>query len=162
MAYTEKKSENNFERVQDARDNQERDSEAGFTLVEVLVTLVIIGLLTTVVVANVLPLIGDSSAKKAKADIAVLQQSLDRYYLDFYDYPDQSAGLEALTEAPAGVDEALYPQGGYIRTLPNDPWGNPYQYRYPGENGVVDIFSYGSDGEPGGEDAAADITNWSE
>lgn len=141
-------------------EKQETDKEAGFTLVEVLVTLVIIGLLTTVVVANVLPLIGDSSAKKAKADIAILQQSLDRYYLDFYDYPDQSAGLDALVEAPAGVDEALYPKGGYIRSLPNDPWGNEYQYRYPGENGTVDIFSYGSDGEPGGEDAATDITNW--
>jgi general secretion pathway protein G len=138
---------------------QEADKEAGFTLVEVLVTLVIIGLLTTVVVANVLPLIGDSSVKKAKADIAVLQQSLDRYYLDYYDYPEQSAGLEALVEAPAGVDEALYPKGGYIRSLPLDPWGNEYQYRYPGENSVVDIFSYGSDGEPGGEDAAADISN---
>lgn len=150
MADTKKKSEPN---------TPETDKEAGFTLVEVLVTLVIIGLLTTVVVANVLPLIGDSSVKKAKADIAVLQQSLDRYYLDYYDYPEQSAGLEALVEAPAGVDESLYPKGGYIRSLPMDPWGNEYQYRYPGENSLVDIFSYGSDGEPGGEDAAADISN---
>ena len=151
MAYVEKTP---------VTETQERDGEAGFTLVEVLVTLVIIGLLTTVVVANVLPLIGDSSVKKAKADIAVLQQSLDRYYLDFYDYPEQTAGLDALVKAPTGVDEALYPKGGYIRTLPNDPWGNAYQYRYPGEHGTVDIFSYGSDGEPGGEDGAADITNW--
>jgi len=131
--------------------------EAGFTLVEVLVTLVIIGLLTAVA-----PTLGKSSVQKAKTDIAILQQSLDRYYLDFYDYPEQAAGLKALVSAPAGVEESRYPQGGYIRSLPNDPWGNAYQYRYPGEYSVVDIFSYGSDGEPGGEGNAADITNWTE
>lgn len=140
----------------------DKKKEAGFTLVEVLVTLVIISLLTAVVVANVAPTLGKSSVQKAKTDIAILQQSLDRYYLDFYDYPEQSAGLKALVSAPAGVEEARYPQGGYIRSLPNDPWGNAYQYRYPGEYGVVDIFSFGSDGEPGGEGNAADITNWTE
>lgn len=143
-------------------DQDDTKKEAGFTLVEVLVTLVIIGLLTAVVVANVAPTLGKSSVQKAKTDIAILQQSLDRYYLDFYDYPEQSAGLKALVSAPAGVEDARYPQGGYIRSLPNDPWGNAYQYRYPGEYGVVDIFSFGSDGEPGGEGNAADITNWTE
>lgn len=145
---------------QQSEQESKTDKQAGFTLVEVLVTLVIIGLLTAVVVANVAPTLGKSSIQKAKTDIAILQQSLDRYYLDFYDYPEQSAGLKALVSAPAGADDARYPQGGYIRSLPNDPWGNAYQYRYPGENGVLDIFSYGSDGEPGGEGNAADITNW--
>ena len=134
--------------------------DEGFTLVEVLVTLVIIGLLTAVVVANVAPTLGKSSVQKAKTDIAVLTQSLDRYYLDYFDYPEQDAGLEALVKAPVGIDAARYPQGGYIRSLPADPWGNPYEYRYPGEFGVFDIFSYGSDGEPGGEGTAADVTSW--
>ena len=140
----------------------EKDKESGFTLVEVLVTLVIIGLLTAVVVANVAPTLGKSSVQKAKTDIAVLTQSLDRYYLDYYDYPDQTAGLQALVKAPAGLDATRFPKGGYIRSLPKDPWGNDYEYRYPGEHGVFDIFSYGADGEPGGEDIAADITSWDE
>lgn len=143
-------------------DLEKEKKESGFTLVEVLVTLVIIGLLTAVVVANVAPTLGKSSVQKAKTDIAVLTQSLDRYYLDYYDYPDQTAGLQALVKAPAGVDAARFPKGGYIRSLPKDPWGNDYEYRYPGEHGVFDIFSYGADGEPGGEDIAADITSWDE
>ena len=144
----------------EAQTEKNEPQDAGFTLVEVLVTLVIIGLLTAVVVANVAPTLGKSSVQKAKTDIAVLTQSLDRYYLDYFDYPEQDAGLEALVQAPPGVDAARYPQGGYIRSLPADPWGNAYEYRYPGEFGVFDILSYGSDGEPGGEGTAADITSW--
>lgn len=134
--------------------------EEGFTLVEVMVVLVIIGLLTTVVALNVGGIIGGASIKKAKGDIRIFEQALEMYHLDLFNYPEEEAGLEALTSAPSGVDEARYRQGGYIKILPLDPWGNPYVYRFPGENGVYDILSLGSDGEPGGEDQAADIVSW--
>ncbi len=137
-----------------------RENEEGFTLVEVMVTLVIIGLLTTFVVINVLPAQDKALVQKTKGDIRILEQALEMYRLDMFDYPEQDAGLEALKEMPSGADEARYRKGGYIKLLPNDPWGRPYIYRYPGENGVYDILSYGSDGEPGGEDQAADIVNW--
>ena len=134
--------------------------EEGFTLVEVMVTLVIIGLLTTFVVINVLPAQDKALVQKAKGDIRILEQALEMYRLDMFDYPEQDAGLDALKELPSGADEARYRKGRYIKLLPNDPWGRPYVYRYPGENGVYDIISYGSDGEPGGEDQAADVVSW--
>jgi len=79
--------------------------------------------------------------QKAKGDIRILEQALEMYRLDMFDYPEQEAGLEALKELPSGADEARYRKGGYIKLLPNDPWGRPYVYRYPGENGVYDIIS---------------------
>lgn len=139
---------------------EEQDNEAGFTLVEVMVTLVIIGLLTTFVVINVLPVQDRALAQKAKGDIKQIELALEQYRLDMFTYPEQSAGLEALRTLPAGANEARYRPGGYIKVLEKDPWGNDYNYRFPGEFGVVDVFSYGSDGEPGGEGTAADITNW--
>lgn len=137
-----------------------RAKEDGFTLVEIMVVLVIIALLTTVVVANVLPAQDRALVSKAKADIRILEQAMEMYRLDLFDYPEEDTGLEALKTPPSGVDEARYRRGGYIKLLPNDPWGRPYVYRYPGEFGVFDILSYGADGEPGGEDQAADIVNW--
>ena len=137
-----------------------QEKELGFTLVEVMVTLVIIGLLTTFVVINVLPAQDKALVQKAKGDIRILEQALEMYRLDMFDYPEQEAGLDALKELPSGADEVRYRKGGYIKLLPNDPWGRPYVYRYPGENGVYDIVSYGSDGEPGGENQAADIVSW--
>jgi len=139
---------------------KKRNNEDGFTLVEVMVTLVIIGLLTTFVVINVLPAQDKALVQKAKGDIRILEQALEMYRLDMFDYPEQDAGLEALQTLPNGVDAARYRKGGYIKLLPDDPWGRPYAYRYPGENGVYDILSYGSDGQPGGEDQAADIVSW--
>jgi len=123
-------------------------NEEGFTLVEVMVTLVIIGLLTTFVVLNVLPAQGKAQVQKAKGDISAIETALEMYSLDNFAYPSQQEGLEALMS------------GGYIKKMSMDPWGNPYEYRNPGENGVVDIFSLGADGEPGGEEQNADIGNW--
>jgi len=136
------------------------DKEDGFTLVEVMVVLVIIGLLTTFVVLNVLPAQDRALVEKTKADIRILEQALEMYRLDLFYYPEEDAGLQALVSVPSGVDEARYRRGGYVKLLPDDPWGRPYIYRYPGENGAYDILSYGSDGEPGGEDQAADIVSW--
>ena len=139
--------------------NKRAKKEDGFTLVEVMVTPVIIGLLTTFVVINVLPAQDRALTSKAKGDIRILENALELYRLDLFDYPEQEAGLEALANAPSGVDTARYQPGGYIKTLPTDPWGNPYVYNYPGDLAVYDIISYGSDGEPGGEGQAADISN---
>lgn len=122
----------------------------GFTLIELMVVIVIIGLLGTVVVLNVLPSQDRATVTKAQADIATLTQAAEMYRLDNNRYPDAGQGLQALVN-PTNRTQP------YIRNLPDDPWGNPYQYANPGRNGGIDIYSYGSDGAPGGEDLAADI-----
>lgn len=137
--------------------------EAGFTLTEVMVTVFIIGLLATVVLVNVLGNVDESRVQKAKTDIALLESSLDRYRLAMFDYPTVEQGLDALVAAPDSLaDPSRYPAEGFIKRLPLDPWGNPYQYEYPGQDGrVLDIYSLGADGQPGGEGLDADIGNWS-
>jgi general secretion pathway protein G len=133
----------------------------GFTLVELMVVIVIIGLLATVVAINVMPSQDRAMVEKARADIAVLEQALETYRLDNMVYPDTAQGLDALLRAPAGLARPeRYRRGGYIRRLPQDPWGNPYQYRQPGRQGAFDVFSFGADGVEGGEGDAADIGNW--
>lgn len=134
----------------------------GFTLVELMVVVVIIGLLATVVAINVLPSQDRAMIGKAKADIAVLEQAVETYRLDNLTFPDGQAGLNALVAAPAGLAQPeRYRQGGYIRRLPQDPWGNPYQYRQPSAHGgQFDVWSFGADGREGGEGNDADIGNW--
>jgi len=135
--------------------------ERGFTLVELMVVIVIIGLLTTVVVLNVFPARDQANIAKAKADIAILDQAVEMYRLDNLTYPATGDGLQALLAPPASLARpARYRQGGYIRKLPDDPWGNPYQYASPGRHGAFDIYSLGADGRPGGEKDDADIGNW--
>ena len=138
-----------------------RSREAGFTLVEMMVVIVILGLLATVVAINVLPSQDKAMKEKARADVSVLEQALESYRLDMFAFPPTEAGLQALVAPPAGVQVDRYREGGYIRRLPKDPWGNPYQYRAPGTRGAVDIFSFGADGREGGEGKDADIGNWS-
>ena len=144
-----------------ARDSAKRKRQ-GFTLVELMVVVVIIGLLATVVAINVLPSQDRAMIGKAKADIAVLEQAVETYRLDNLTFPDGQAGLNALVAAPAGLaNPDRYRQGGYIRRLPQDPWGNPYQYRQPSAHGgQFDIWSFGADGREGGEGNDADIGNW--
>ena len=127
----------------------------GFTLVELMVVIFIIGLLTTVVVINVLPSQGKAMVQKAKADIAILSQALETYRLDNLTYPDSAQGLTALVTPPVGAAGAR--TEGYIKKLPNDPWGRPYQYTLPGKSSAFDVFSLGADGAPGGQDDDADI-----
>ena len=147
--------------MRDKQDKNQTRKDDGFTLVEVMVVMVIIGLLATFVVLNVLPAQDKAMVQKARGDIAQLETAVEMYRLDMFDYPEESAGLQALVEVPAGIDNPeRYRPGGYIKRLQDDPWGRPYIYRYPGENGVIDIISYGSDGEPGGEGQAADIVSW--
>lgn len=131
--------------------------EDGFSLVELLVVIVIIGLLATVVMINVLPSQDKAMQGKAKADIATLSQAIEMYRLNTLRYPSASEGLNALLGGTSATPGAT---GGYIRKLPKDPWGNDYQYRQPGQHGAFDVYSLGSDGTEGGEGDAADLGSW--
>src|SRR5690606_18712659 len=129
-----------------------RRSEAGFSLVELMVVVFIMGLLATLIIVNVAPVGDRSRVTKAQADISNLENALEQYSLDLYSYPSTDQGLAALSSPPAGVDATLYRPGGYIRRVQEDPWGNPYQYTFPGtrSGGRFDVFSFGADGQPGG------------
>ncbi|WP_022672464.1 type II secretion system major pseudopilin GspG [Novosphingopyxis baekryungensis] len=146
-------------RVLTARHRRAKSPESnGFTLVELMVVIFIIGLLATVVIINVLPSQDRAMTTKAQADISILGQALEQYRLDNLTYPSGSDGLNALVSAPAGLAQpARYRRGGYIQRLPDDPWGRPYQYQNPGPDGGPAVFSLGADGAPGGEDENADI-----
>jgi len=134
---------------------------AGFTLVELMVVIFIIGLMATFVALNVLPSQDTAMVEKARADIRLIEQGLDMYKMDMLEYPATGEGLEALLELPAGAARAeRYRPGGYVKRLPEDPWGNPYQYVRPGERGEFDLYSLGADGRLGGEGKNADIGNW--
>ncbi|APO96433.1 type II secretion system major pseudopilin GspG [Xanthomonas vesicatoria] len=138
-----------------------RSGVRGFTLVELMVVIVIIGLLATVVMINVMPSQDRAMVEKARADVAVLEQALETYRLDNLTYPTTEQGLQALLNPPSGLTRPeRYRQGGYIRRLPEDPWGHAYQYRRPGRNGGFDVYSFGADGAEGGDADNADIGNW--
>ncbi|MEM8695340.1 MAG: type II secretion system major pseudopilin GspG [Pseudomonadota bacterium] len=142
---------------------EKRSNEEGFTLTELMVVLVILGLLATVVVINVLPAADQANQTKVRADISTLESALEQYRLDNMTYPRSEQGLQALLTPPSDLAQPQrYRSGGYIRRLPNDPWGNPYQYAMPGaqSGGPYDIFTHGADGQPGGEAENADIGNW--
>jgi general secretion pathway protein G len=126
-----------------------RSAEHGFTLVELMVVILIIGLLATVVIINVLPATDKAAETKAKADVSTLETAAEMYRLNKLAYPSAADGLQALARE------------GYVKRLPKDPWGNPYHYAAPGRDGrPFDIYSYGADGREGGEGKDADIGNW--
>ena len=133
-------------------------SQRGFTLLELLVVMVIIGLLAGYVAPKFFAHIGKSEVKVARAQIDSLEKALDSYRLDMGAYPNTEQGLAALVQRPA--NEARW-SGPYLKKgLPNDPWGRPYQYRQPGEHGDFDLLSYGKDGQAGGTGEAQDLVNW--
>jgi len=135
-----------------------RNRNAGFTLLELLVVLVILGLLAGYVAPKYFAQVGKSEVKVAQAQIGALEKALDQYRIDTGRYPSNEQGLAALSAKPA--DEAKW-DGPYLKkTVPNDPWGKPYQYKMPGEHSEVDIYSFGRDGAAGGSDDNADIGNW--
>lgn len=146
----------------DEEEEEGRAQESGFTLVELMVVIVIIGLLATIVVINVLPSQDRAMVQKARSDVALLEQALEMYRLDTMSYPRTEQGLGALVQPPSGLAQpGRYRQGGYIKKLPDDPWGAPYQYANPGSHGgPFDIFSLGADGKPGGEGENEDIGSW--
>lgn len=135
--------------------------QRGFTLVEIMVVVVIIGILGALVVPKLMGRTGESRITAAKVDIATMMQALKLYKLDNQRYPTTEQGLQALIEKPsAGPTANGWKSGGYVEKLPKDPWGNPYQFLSPGVKGEVDLFSYGADGLPGGTGDDADIGSW--
>lgn len=138
-----------------------RRREGGFTLVELMVVIVIIGLLATIVVLNVMPSGDRARVEKARADIETIDQALELYKLHNFNYPTTTDGLNALLAPPASLtDPSRYQKGGYIKKLPKDPWGRDYLYAAPGQHGAYDIYTLGADGKQGGEGPDADIGNW--
>ncbi len=142
-----------------------RPAEAGFTLTEIMVVVFIIGLLSSVVLFNVLGARTDAQVKTAKVNIAALAQALEQYALDAYDYPSERQGLEALIKQPDNLPVgASYRTGGYLQksSIPMDPWGRPFIYKRPGDKSgrAYDLYSLGADGKEGGTELDADIGNW--
>ena len=135
-------------------------NQSGFTLIEVIVVLVILGILASIVAPNVIGNVDKSRVVKAKQDIRAIESALQMYRVDNFKYPSTDQGLQALVDKPSsGAEAKNWQKGGYIPKLPKDPWQNDYQYISPGESGDYDIYSLGADGVPGGEDFNADISH---
>ncbi|MBY8947234.1 MULTISPECIES: type II secretion system major pseudopilin GspG [unclassified Pseudomonas] len=135
-----------------------RHAQQGFTLIEIMVVVVILGILAAIVVPKVLDRPDQARAIAAKQDVAGLMQALKLYRLDHGTYPNMNQGLKVLVERPADAKNTNW--RSYLERLPNDPWGRPYHYLNPGANGEVDIFSLGADGQPDGDGVNADIGSW--
>ena len=141
--------------------NRNMKQQSGFTLMEILIVVVIISILAISIVPQFLDQPDNARIAATKADIKNIETSLSMYKLDNYNYPSTSQGLQALVQKPTGTPEAKnWKPSGYISKLLNDQWGNPYQYLNPGNNGDIDIYSFGADGQPGGDGVNADIGNW--
>lgn len=133
----------------------------GFTLIEVMIVVVILGILASIIVPKIMGRPDEARATRTLQDIRAITAALDLYRLDNFSYPTTEQGLEALVTKPTGLPEgANWKQGGYLDQLPTDAWGKPYLYLKPGVHGEFDLYSYGADGIEGGADAGADITNW--
>lgn len=135
----------------------------GFTLIEIMVVVVIMGVLAALLVPRLMGRTDDARIIAAKQDIATLMQALKLYRLDNQRYPTNEQGLQALINKPSGGPmPPNWKAGGYLDRLNKDPWGNPYEYRSPGSHGEVDVYSFGADGKPGGTGNDADIGSWSD
>lgn len=135
--------------------------QPGFTLIEIMVVIIILGILAALVVPNIIGRPDEARVTAAKADIRAISNALDLYKLDNFTYPATDQGLDALVNRPAGLPEAKnWNAEGYLKKVPKDPWGNEFQYLSPGANGKFDLYSFGADGREGGEGVDADIVNW--
>ena len=133
----------------------------GFTLIEIMVVIAILGIMAAVVVPKLVGHTGTAKIAAVKQDLSNIKQSLILYKLDNHRYPTTEQGLQALVTKPTSGPAANgWKSDGYLEKIPKDPWGNPYQYLCPGVHGEYDVFSYGADGQPGGEGINADIGSW--
>ncbi len=132
----------------------------GFTLIEIMVVVVILGILAAIVVPRVMDNPDKARVVTAKQQIRTIETALNMYRLDNFKYPTSDQGLEALVNPPGDASGGNYKPGGYMPKLPQDPWGNQFQYLNPGNRGEIDIYSLGADGQPGGDGVDADIGNW--
>ena len=139
-----------------------KQRQGGFTLIEIMEVVVILGILAALVVPQVMSRPDQAKVTVAQTDITAIGAALDMYKLDNGAYPSTQQGLEALVKKPAGNPQPKsWNQDGYLKKLPVDPWGNPYQYLSPGTKGKLDLYSLGADSKEGGEDNDGDIGNWS-
>lgn len=139
----------------------QRRTQGGFTLIEIMVVVVILGILAALVVPQVMSRPDQAKVTVAKGDIKAVAAALDMYKLDNFAYPSTQQGLEALVKKPSGNPQPKnWNRDGYLKRLPKDPWGNDYQYLSPGTQGQFDLYSFGADGKPGGSELNADIGNW--
>ena len=132
--------------------------ERGFTLIEIMVVVVIIGLLAAIVAPNLIGNIDRAAVTRARADIRTIDNALNLYRLDNFRYPSSDEGLQALVTNPGAASAPNWKQ--YLRSVPSDPWNNEYQYASPGRQGDYDIYTFGADGQEGGEGIDADIGSW--
>ncbi len=139
------------------RDLLGKQRVAGFTLIEVMVVVVILGILAAIVVPRIMDRPDEARITKARQDLRALESALNLYRLDNYTYPTTDQGLEALVQKPMAPEPPRWKEGGYVDRLPMDPWQHEYQYLSPGTHGAIDIYSIGPDGQPGSDD---DIGNW--
>lgn len=138
-----------------------RQAARGFTLIEIMVVVVIIGLLAAFILPKVFGNVEKAQVAKVKGDIQALETALTMYKLDNFKYPSTDLGLTALVQRPNDPTVRNWREGGYLQRVSKDPWGNPYQYVYPGTHGQeYDLYSFGADGQEGGEGENADIGNW--
>jgi general secretion pathway protein G len=136
-----------------------KKNNKGFTLIEIMVVVIILGILTAIVAPNIIGRVGDAQVTAAKQTIRSIEGALRMYRLDNFNYPNTEQGIEALSKKPIGQNARNW-KGPYLDRIPEDPWGNKYLYMYPGLNGEFDVYTYGRDGQPGGDGDDADIGNW--
>jgi len=134
--------------------------QGGFTLIEIMVVVVIIGILAALVGPRLFGQVDKARVEAARSEISTIENAMKFYRLDNFAYPTTEQGIEALVNKPNDPSIKNWNPGGYLERIPSDPWGNPYVYRNPGQNGEIDVLTYGADGVEGGEGNNADIGNW--